>query len=152
MLHSSGITIVPLGMSYPSIFVACKNRFSIVKSAKHELIVCWNWQKIAPNLSEKSTKKSWITSLTIIFSHPIANIMHEKSVEQRKKEQSMYGRLEDTPARAALDFSYPPKMRNIIEISKLRKNNEKSGYVGNYVIFLSWLWLFMNIWKNSYKF
>ena len=65
--------------------------------------------------------------------------MNEKSVEQRKKEQSMYGRLEDTPARAALDFSYPPKMRNIIEISKLRKNNEKSGYVGNYVIFLSWL-------------
>ena len=35
------------------------------------------------------------------------------------------GDLTTTPARAALDFSRPPKMRNIIEISKLRKNNEK---------------------------
>ena len=42
-----------------------------------------------------------------------------------------------TPARAALDFSCPSKMRNIIEIPKLRKNNEKWRYVDNYVIFLS---------------
>ena len=40
-----------------------------------------------------------------------------------------------TRARAALDFSCPPKMRNIIEISKLRKNNQKWVCVGNYVIF-----------------
>ena len=39
-----------------------------------------------------------------------------------------------TRARAALDFSCPPKMCNIIEISKLRKNNEKWVCVGNYVI------------------
>ena len=49
------------------------------------------------------------------------------------------GDLTTTPARAALDFSCPPKMRNIIEISKLRKNNDKCGCVGNYVIFLYWL-------------
>ena len=48
---------------------------------------------------------------------------------------SMYGRLEDHSARASLDFSCPPNMHNIIEISKLRKNNEKWGYVSNYVIF-----------------
>ena len=42
----------------------------------------------------------------------------------------------NTPARAALDFFCPPKMRNTIEISKLRINNEKWECVGNYVIFL----------------
>ena len=43
----------------------------------------------------------------------------------RRARQVCMGDWTTSPARAALDFYCPPKMRNIIEISKLRKNNEK---------------------------
>ena len=56
--------------------------------------------------------------------------------EYCRARQICMGDWTNTPARAALDFSCPPKMRNIIEISKLRKNNEKWACVGIYVIYL----------------
>ena len=51
--------------------------------------------------------------------------MSTPSTANRRARQVCIGDWTTTPARGALDFFCPSKMRNIIEFSKLRKNNEK---------------------------
>ena len=115
--------------------------------------------KVKSKVTTGLPRKNPTTFVLVIFSvmhisqviQPSRNFWHILYIYLRTNSMIM-GDLTTTPARAALDFSCPPKMHNIIEISKLRKNNEQYWCVCNYVIFLYRLWLFVNIWKNSYEF